>query len=160
MFEALLSKEVLVLFSLLSIVFFVGSLIAIPFILVRLSASYFDEREPRHWMRDHHPVLRLIGHLLKNLLGAIFLVAGIAMLVLPGQGILTILIGVSLLDFPGKRRLESKLIGQPTLFKAVNGMRDKFGRPPFTLAPNPDETTTSASERPPSPTSPKLELDP
>ena len=119
-----------------SVVMFVGTLIAIPLILVRLPAHFFDERVARSWMKGHHPVLRVLGHLAKNLVGAIFVLAGVAMLVLPGQGILTMLIGLSFLDFPGKRRMEAKLVGQPTVFKAVNGIREKFGKPPFTLPPD------------------------
>ncbi len=131
------STETLVTLTVLSIVFFVGSLIAIPFILVRLPADFFDIRVPRPWMEDHHPVLRLIGHLVKNAVGAIFLFAGFLMLFLPGQGILTMLIGVSMLDFPGKRKLEAKMIGQPAVLNAINGMREKFGKPPLIIAPGP-----------------------
>jgi len=131
------STETLVTLTVLSLVFFVGSLIAIPFILIRLPADYFDIRVPRPWMEDHHPVLRLIGHIVKNAVGAIFLFAGFLMLFLPGQGILTILIGISMLDFPGKRNLEAKMIGQPTVLHAINGMRKKFGKPPLIIAPDP-----------------------
>jgi UPF0716 family protein affecting phage T7 exclusion len=88
-------------------------------------------------MEDHHPVLRVLGHLVKNMVGAIFLFAGFLMLFLPGQGILTMLIGISMLDFPGKRKVEAKLIGQPTVLQAINGMREKFGKPPLIIAPNP-----------------------
>lgn len=130
------SSETLVTLTILSIVFFVGSLIAIPFILVRLPADFFDIRVPRPWMQDHHPVLRLLGHLVKNVVGAIFLFAGFLMLFLPGQGILTMLIGVSMLDFPGKRKLEAKMIGQPAVLNAINGMRKKFGKPPLIIAPD------------------------
>ena len=120
----------------LSMVFFVGTLIAIPFILVRLPADYFDVRVPRPWMEDHHPVLRLLGHIVKNAVGAIFLFAGFLMLFLPGQGVLTMLIGISMLDFPGKRKVEAKLIGQPTVLSVINGMRQKFNKPPLLLAPD------------------------
>ena len=65
------STETLVTLTALSIVFFVGSLIAIPFILVRLPTDFFDTRVPRRWMENHHPVLRLFGHLIKNVVGAI-----------------------------------------------------------------------------------------
>jgi len=133
-FHRYVSSETLVTLTILSIVFFVGSLIAIPFILVRLPADFFDIRVPRPWMKDHHPVLRLLGHLVKNVVGAIFLFAGFLMLFLPGQGILTMLIGVSMLDFPGKRKLEAKMIGQPTVLNAINGMREKFGKPPLIVA--------------------------
>lgn len=132
--EALLSKEVLSSLVIFSAVAFIGSLIAIPLILVRLPPHYFDERHPRKWMENHHPVLRLVGHILKNAVGFVLLAAGIAMLVLPGQGILTMLIGISLVDFPGKRQLERKLIGQPAVLNAINKIREKFGRPPLTVA--------------------------
>jgi len=129
------STETLVTLTVLSLVFFVGSLIAIPFILVRLPADFFDVRVPRRWMENHHPVLRVVGHVVKNVVGAIFLFAGFLMLFLPGQGILTMLIGVTMLDFPGKRKLEARMIGQPTVLNAINGMREKFGKPPLVIAP-------------------------
>ena len=131
-----ISTETLVTLTALSIVFFVGSLIAIPFILVRLPTDFFDIRVPRPWMENHHPVLRLLGHLVKNVVGAIFLFAGFLMLFLPGQGILTMLIGVTMLDFPGKRRLEAKMIGQPAVLNTINSMRLKFGKPPLSIAPD------------------------
>jgi len=130
------STEMLIWLTALSMVFFVGTLIAIPFILVRLPADYFDIRVPRTWMEDHHPVLRLFGHFVKNVVGAVFVFAGFLMLFLPGQGILTMLIGISMLDFPGKRKIEATLIGQPTVLSVINGMRHKFNKPPLRLAPD------------------------
>ena len=135
--QAIIPVQVLVGLTVTSVVGFIGSLIAIPLILVRLPPDYFDTRVPRHWMKDHHPVLRVIGLVAKNVIGVVFLVAGVAMLFLPGQGILTILIGVSLMDFPGKQRLEAKLIGQRTVLSAINAMRKRFHKPPLMLAPNP-----------------------
>jgi len=129
--------RVLVWLTVGSLIGFIGTLIAIPFIMVRLPSDYFDTRVPRHWMKDHHPVLRLIGLIVKNAVGIIFLLAGFAMLFLPGQGILTMLIGISLLDFPRKREIEAKIVGQPTVLQALNTMRAKFEKPPLTLAPDP-----------------------
>ena len=123
--------EALITLAIVSLIVFMGTLIAIPFILVRLPADYFDVRVPRLWMKDRHPVLRMLAMFAKNLAGVIFVIAGLAMLVLPGQGLLTILIGISLLDFPGKRRLEARIIGQPTVLNVVNSLRKKFGRPPL-----------------------------
>ena len=117
----------------LSLVSFAGSLIAIPWILIRLPPDYFDERYPRTWLRDHHPILRFAGHLLKNAVGVIFILGGLAMLVLPGQGLLTIVIGVSLLDFPGKRVFERRLLSRPMVLQAINRLRQRFGRPPLAL---------------------------
>ena len=133
------STETLIWLTALSFVFFIGTLVAIPFILVRLSADYFDVRVPRPWMQDHHPVLRVIGHIVKNVLGTVFLLAGFLMLFLPGQGVLTMLIGISMLDFPGKRKIEAKLIGQPTVLSVINSMRKRRGKPPLVLAPGHDE---------------------
>ena len=129
--------DVLIGLTVASAIGFVGSLIAIPMILVRLPADYFDTRIPRHWMKDHHPVLRLSGLIVKNIVGIVFLLAGFAMLFLPGQGVLTMLIGISLMDFPKKRELEAKMVGQPTVLGVINSMRQKFGKPPLTLAPGP-----------------------
>lgn len=131
------STDTLIALTVLSLVFFVGTLIAIPIILVRLPADYFDIRIPRPWMENHHPVLRVMGHVVKNVVGAIFLFAGFLMLFLPGQGLLTMLIGLSMLDFPGKRKVEAKIIGQPTILSTVNAMRKKFEKPPLILASDP-----------------------
>jgi len=129
--------DVLIGLTVASAMGFIGSLIAIPLILIRLPADYFDTRTPRHWMKDHHPVLRLSGLVVKNVVGVVFLLAGFALLILPGQGLLTMLIGVSLMDFPRKRELEAKLVGQPTLLNVINAMRHKYGKPPLTLTPDP-----------------------
>ena len=132
--EVLLSKDLLLSLFVLSVVTFVVSLVGIPFVLVRLPPHYFDERHPRTWMEDHHPVLRLIGLVFKNAVGILLFMAGVAMIVLPGQGVLTMLIGVSLLDFPGKRQLERRLIGQRALLRTINKLRAKFRRPPLVVS--------------------------
>src|SRR5215467_13426453 len=95
--QAIIPVKVLLGLTVASVIGFIGSLIAIPLILVRLPADYFDTRTPRHWMKDHHPVLRLFGLVIKNVVGVVFLLAGFAMLFLPGQGLLTMLIGISLI---------------------------------------------------------------
>ena len=87
-------------------------------------------------MKDHHPILRMLGHVAKNAIGGIFLFAGFLMLFLPGQGILTMLIGISMLDFPGKRKIEAKMIGQATVLNVINSMRKKFAKPPLIIAPD------------------------
>ena len=134
--EVLFSTDVLLWLFVLSIAGFVASLIAIPFILVKLPADYFDERRPRKWMENHHPILRLTGRLIKNAMGVVLLLAGIAMLFLPGQGVLTILIGISMVDFPGKRALERRLISQPAVLQTINKLRAKFRHPPLIMGPD------------------------
>jgi len=133
------SCEVLIWLAVFSIVAFVGTLLAIPAILIRLPKEYFHDDHPRTWMEDHHPILRHVGLAIKNVVGTIFLVAGFAMLFLPGQGLLTMVIGISLIDFPGKRKIEKRLVGQPTIFQAINALREKFGKPPFILSDTPTQ---------------------
>ena len=134
--ESYVPANVLIWFAVSSVFMFVGTLIAIPVILMRLPADYFDVRTPRPWMENHHPVLRLIGHVIKNVVGSIFLFAGFLMLFLPGQGVLTMLIGLSLIEFPGKRRVEAKIVGQSTVLGTINAMRAKFDKPPLIIAPD------------------------
>lgn len=90
-------------------------------------------RAPRKFLAHLNPALRTVAVVVKNLVGFVLLLAGIAMLVLPGQGVLTILIGISLMDFPKKRLLEAKLIGQPLVFSGINRLRARFHKPPLTL---------------------------
>lgn len=76
-------------------------------------------------MKDHHPLLRLIGLIVKNIVGAVLFLGGLAMLFLPGQGLLTMLIGISLMDFPRKRELEAKMVEQsrPCLASSIRCAR-------------------------------------
>ncbi|MBL0011321.1 MAG: hypothetical protein IPP22_10640 [Nitrosomonas sp.] len=134
-----ISINVLVGLTAASIIGFIGSLIAIPWILIRLPSDYFDMRVPRHWMKDHHPALRISGLIIKNIIGIVFLIAGFLMLFLPGQGLLTMLIGISFMDFPNKRKLEARIVAQPLLLNAINAMRHKFNRPSLTFLPKPEK---------------------
>jgi len=83
---------------------------------------------------------RLLLVPLKNALGGLFVIAGVAMLVLPGQGLLTIVIGLSLMNFPGKFRLERWLITRGATLRLVNRLRRRYGRPPLILDPPPRPT--------------------
>ena len=80
----------------------------------------------------------MVGIVAKNISGVVLVFAGILMSLpgVPGQGVLTILMGVMLLDFPGKRRLELKLVSRPKVLRTVNRIRARFDRPPLLL----DET--------------------
>lgn len=131
--ESFIPADALIAIFLFSIIAFIGTLIAIPAILIRLPEDYFGEEKPHSWMSTYHPIIRKISFLLKNGVGYIFLLAGIAMLVLPGQGILTMLIGISLIDFPGKRKFEKKLICLPGVLKTINALRQKYGKPPLSV---------------------------
>lgn len=129
----------------LSTVTFLGTLIVVPLLIVRIPADYFlrDQQKPRDGRRQH-PVARLSGFVLKNLFGLIFVLVGVAMLVLPGQGILTILIGLMLMNFPGKQTLEQRLVQQPTVLRALNWIRAKANQPALIV---PATTATAGHQK-------------
>lgn len=112
-----------------SIVSFIGTLVLVPAIVVRIPRDYFthEHRPPSAWA-SHHPVIRWILLIAKNMLGALFMLAGIAMLVLPGQGLLSILVGFFLIDFPGKYGLEKWLVRRPRVRQVLDWVRRKAGR--------------------------------
>ena len=113
---------------------FVGTLVAVPMLVVRLPSDYFSYRNRRRapWA-DRHPAVRLTLLVAKNALGGAFVVCGIAMLVLPGQGILTMLLGVVLLDFPGKYRLQRWVVGHGPVLRSINWLRRRGVREPIAL---------------------------
>ena len=121
--------------ALIFVVTFAISLAIVSFILVRIPPDYFKENRNKKVLPGKNPVLRYLAIFGKNLLGIVLVVLGIVMSIpgVPGQGILTILLGVMLLDFPGKRRLESKIVCRPHVRKTINRLRKKFGKPELEL---------------------------
>lgn len=116
--------------GIVSVLTFLGSLFLVPLVIAHMPADYFLQVE-----KPDKPLTprRLLLHLLKNILGYLFLVLGFLMLFLPGQGILTIILGVSLIDFPGKRKLQLTLLKPRRIRKAITWIRKKSGKEPFNL---------------------------
>jgi len=116
-----------------SLLTLVATVMLLPLLVARLPQDYFyRERRPArpkegHWLRRYGVLI------IKNMLGAVLLVAGLAMMVLPGPGIVTILGAFALLNLPGKYRLERWLVSQPKVRAAISMMREKAGRPPLHL---------------------------
>lgn len=112
-----------------SVAMFAAGIVLVPLLVARMPADYFTRKEPPpESFRAAHPVIRYAARFLKNVLGAALLLAGILMLALPGQGVLSILLGLSLLGFPGKRRLELWILRRPAVLAAVQWLRAKAGR--------------------------------
>lgn len=113
----------------------VSSLLLVSWVVVRLPANYFQKGHQHVFWPESHPLVRVLGYTAKNLAGALLVFFGILLSLpgVPGQGILTILIGVMLLDFPGKRYLERWLIRRQLVFHAVNRLRERRGQPPLVL---------------------------
>ncbi len=120
--------------SIASVVVFVGSLLLMPALVVRIPADYFanDKRSPSRWT-GMNPVARLVLRIGKNMLGYVFILAGVAMLALPGQGVLTIVLGVLLVDGPGKYRFERWLVRRRWVHRPINWLRRRRGCEPLNL---------------------------
>jgi len=121
--------------ALLWIASFAVSIVAITVLLVQLPSTYFLDSHQRQLWIDRHRVIRWTGIVLKNLLGLFLVLLGGVLAVpgIPGQGLLTVVIGLVLLDFPGKRRLEQSILSRPGLRARVNLLRARFGREPLVL---------------------------
>lgn len=117
-----------------SIATFVLSALLLPLAVGALPAEYFvGDHAPRPaWTQRHVRTWRVV-QILKNLFGAALLLIGLAMLVLPGQGILTMLAALILLDLPKKRGLEQRIVSRPAIHRALNWIRARRGRGPFVL---------------------------
>ena len=121
--------------ALIFVASFLINLGIVSFILVKLPADHFAKSRKRNFLEGHHPALRVAAAIGKNIGGALLVVLGIVLSLpgVPGQGLLTILLGVMLLDFPGKHRLEQKLLSRPSIVNAINSLRGRFGKPPLEL---------------------------
>jgi hypothetical protein len=119
----------------LFLITFSFSLGIVSFILVRIPPDYFKKDNPRKVLPNHHRAVRSLVIVLRNILGVFLVALGIVLSLpgVPGQGILTILLGIMLLDFPGKRGLEYKLVSRPKVRQAINKLRNKFGKPELIL---------------------------
>ncbi len=122
----------------LSLITFFGSLVVLVIVIIRMPADYFvrDSSSPDSW-RIRHPLLVLTALIAKNLLGLFLAVAGVIMIVTPGQGVLAILVGISLMDIPGKKAWERRIVIRRPVHRALNSIRRRAGRPPLQV-PGPD----------------------
>lgn len=135
MLEWIKGYQTLILFmTFVSIVTFIATLIAVPWLIIRLPCNYFSQRRrtTKLWA-DQHPVVRAVLLTIKNLVGYFLVVAGFIMLAIPGQGMLTILIGIIFLDLPGKYRFERWVVTRPALLRSINWLRRRAGKPPLEL---------------------------
>jgi len=128
------NQQIFLIMGIASVVIFFTSLMIMPALIVRIPTDYFthQERPPGRWATAH-PAVRLAILIGKNLFGAMLVLGGLAMLVLPGQGLLTIFAGVVLLDFPRKYAFERWLVGRRWVHRPVNWLRRKRHREPLKL---------------------------
>src|SRR4030042_3473878 len=112
-----------------SFITFIATLIALPWLINRIPDDYFSNRKRiRKLWAEHHPLIRFVFLIIKNLFGYFFILAGIIMLVLPGQGMLTILLGIIFIDIPGKYRFERWIVKRPNILRSINWLRSRARR--------------------------------
>ena len=123
----------MVLAAAVFVLLFVLGIAAFIVLVVALPARYFID-EHGLWA-GKHPLVRLLGLIGKNLLGLVLIVLGVLLSIpfVPGQGLLTILIGLVLLDIPGKHRLVQRLVRRPGVLRTLNQVRAWFGRSPLLI---------------------------
>jgi hypothetical protein len=111
------------------------SLIISAIVIVRLPHDYFTCQDRQGACGHRHPFVRWPLLIFKNLFGVFLVVLGVVLSLpgVPGQGILTILMGAMLVDFPGKRRVERWLLSRRGVLPRVNRLRARFGRLPLEL---------------------------
>ena len=125
---------VLTTLGIVGVVTFVGSLVALPIIVAKIPAGYFlpKPQSVLPW-RSERPVRNSILVIARNTLGVMLVIGGIAMLILPGQGLLTIAIGLLLIDFPRKRALAAWILSWKPIHQGINWLREKAKEPPLLL---------------------------
>jgi archaellum biogenesis protein FlaJ (TadC family) len=126
------NQTLLTWLSVISLITFVGSLLALPWLVGVIPEDYFlhQRRNPAD-LKQRHPMARLLLLVGKNLLGVLLLCGGILMLFLPGQGLLTLAVGMLLLDYPGKFSIERRIVSYPSILKGINWLRAKGNHPPI-----------------------------
>ena len=105
-------------------------LVAVPWLVARIPEDYFaaEKRPKKQSAVNHSYAVLVLLAVMKNALGGLLVLTGVALLVLPGQGLFTIMLGLALMNFPGKFQLERWLISRGPVLRMVNGLRRKKGQ--------------------------------
>lgn len=126
--------HLLPLIGLISLLVFAVSLLSLPWLVAQIPEDYFvaNKRHHAQW-GDHHPIIRIVIIMCKNLLGVTLLLGGFLMLFMPGQGILTMVAGLVLMDYPGKFAVEKKIATTASVLKGLNWLRAKANKSPLKI---------------------------
>lgn len=121
--------------ALIFVASFLINLGIVSLILVKLPADHFKKNRKTTFWSGPRPWLNLAKVIGKNIAGVLLVGLGIVLSLpgVPGQGLLTILLGIMLLDFPGRDRLEQKLLSKPSIVNTINRLRERFGKPQLEL---------------------------
>ncbi len=113
----------------LSAILLLLTLVATPWLVSLLPTDYFRTTK-RHTVLSGW--IAMTWSAVRNVVGAVFMVLGIVMLVLPGPGVVCFIMGLSLCEFPGKQRFLRTLISRhPSILSSLNWIRAKSGKDAF-----------------------------
>ncbi len=127
-------QEIFTWLALASAITFVVSLVSLPWLVARIPEDYFLHSE-RHGgpFKVDHPIVRVLLLIGKNTLGITLLVGGFIMLFIPGQGLLTVAMGLLLMDYPGKFELEQRLAKNNAVLSGLNWLRARANTAPLKI---------------------------
>jgi hypothetical protein len=117
----------------LSLVTIIVSYVLIVIGIIKIPANYFSSTYVREINHDKHFSLRWATFIVKNLIGFLLIIAGTVMIFTPGPGVPTILLGLIMMDIPGKRPLEARIINRPNILATVNDLRARYNKPPLVM---------------------------
>tara|TARA_R110000737_G_scaffold351080_1_gene392125 strand:+ start:2310 stop:2729 length:420 start_codon:yes stop_codon:yes gene_type:complete len=124
----------IVITTALSIVYF----IVISYTITQLDTRYFlhkenpgDDAIKKAKLTSQASIKTLFVNFAKIIVGICLVVCGLVMLVLPGQGLITMLIGLSLIPFPGKHKFEKNILARKSVRYSLNWIRRKANKTPF-----------------------------
>lgn len=135
--------QVASLVTMLSLFAFVLGVLLLPWLIALIPDSYFyrqgastkdnvasirDSVDQENYSVSKYSIFR---RLIKNVVGVVFVATGIVLLITPGQGVLTLILGMMLLDYPGKKKIERKLLSYPPVLKLINSLRRRRGKREF-----------------------------
>ena len=125
-------KSVIFWLSLLSFLIFIFSLVSIKWLVALIPIDYFVYKKNSKF-KTKYPFTWLISMIIKNIIGYLLIFGGILMLVLPGQGLFTIFIGLMMSNYPGKYYIEKKIIAIPSILKTINWLRKQSNKEPIII---------------------------
>lgn len=119
------NSYILFYLGIISVLIFIFSIVGLRLFIIAIPSDYFINKKRVSALRDNSILLWVFYKIFKNIIGYIFIAIGLLALILPGQGILMILIGLMMSDYPKKFDLEKKIIKINTVRKGVNWIRIK-----------------------------------
>jgi len=111
-----------------SILLLASTVLATPWLVAKLPADYLLAKQTG---KISGSLTRWLVNVLRCVVGTALILLGIIMMITPGPGIIVLLLGISVTQFPGKQRLLVHVATRPSVFRSLNWMRQRHHKPPF-----------------------------